>query len=222
MFFSNRFICAYSQASTSNNRTKPPKSRLTFFRKTYSFKIFRATTKLKKYSKFITLFPKKFYIRRKRRTSNYNLVPLFIRWLQSVLLEKRVFRFIQGLSLHATTIVASNFSFLIRQLRKADINFSLNTHYLPQTSFYSQSPLSAQLLCGVVPSTNIPLLVTNGIWIDKYVGGALKNGFCPLQTPPHPSFSILSLIFKYITSHYLCPLYQIQVLMLYSSYLSKK
>ena len=69
----------------------------------------------------------------------------------------------QGLSLHATTVYASNFSFLIRQIRKADINFSLNTHYLPRTSFYTQSALTGRLLCGLVPTTDISLLVTNDI-----------------------------------------------------------
>ena len=110
-----------------------------FFRKVYSFKIFRFTTKLKKYSKFLTIFPKQFYMRRKRRTSNYSFVILFSYWVRAFMLEKQNSKFFQNLGLYRFTVSLPNSVFTLRQVKKANLEITLNLYRAPSRSRYPVS-----------------------------------------------------------------------------------
>lgn len=203
--------CTYLKPSSPAYQDNSPALR--FFKKIYAFKIFRNTTKLKKYSKFLTYFPKKFYIRRKRRTSNYNFVFAFSQWLQTFLLEKRVFKFIQGLGLHPVLTTAPNFLFLVKQLKKADYDFNLNTHFLPKTSRFLR-PRILRFLCGLTSADEGKLLTSNQIWVTQRVGLISDTYSLSVFSKKIPHYNcILNLIFSYFVTSYAVPIYRLLTLL---------
>lgn len=69
------------------------------FSKKHSFKVFRKTTRFKKYRLGMTKFVRKFYARKKRRTSLYMNSHILYSWIHHYLKHRQFIRFTQSFGL---------------------------------------------------------------------------------------------------------------------------
>jgi len=69
------------------------------FSKKHSFKVFRKTTRFKKYRLGITKFVRKFYARKKRRTSSYMNSHILYSWIHHYMKHRQFIRFTQSFGL---------------------------------------------------------------------------------------------------------------------------
>lgn len=78
----------------------------TTLKKRHTFKVFRATTRFKKWTVGLTRVVRKKYIRRKHLTTLMNLNYITNSWVSTYLKQRNFVRFYQGLGLTATQLIA--------------------------------------------------------------------------------------------------------------------
>jgi hypothetical protein len=84
------------------------------FSKKHSFKVFRKTTRFKKYRLGMTKFVRKFYARKKRRTSVYMNSHILYSWIHHYLKHRQFIRFTQSFGLAPIHGYVGNADFSIK------------------------------------------------------------------------------------------------------------
>lgn len=127
--------------------------------KKHSFKVFRKTTRFKKYRLGITKSVRKFYARKRRRTSSYMNSHILFSWIQHYLKHRQFIRFTQSYGLVYIQGYLGNADFSIKNSLVVGANYG----------FHSYS-CSSKIL-------NKSILFENNIFQDKIMSFDSRNSF---------------------------------------------
>ena len=97
--------------------------------KRYKFKVFRTTTRFKKWNlgMFRVIPNRRPYIKRKHKTNNIYWLPIAVRWAQSYFNTRQVTRFYQLVNVLPTSILSADSELVSFRARKLDNPFGITT-----------------------------------------------------------------------------------------------
>jgi hypothetical protein len=95
--------------------------------KCYSFKVFRMTTRFKKYQRYGTSFVRKQDSSRKRQTSWLTLLSIFAQWALQYIKYRQYLRYYQSVNLHKYQFTIPNIFVIAKKLNQFNPMFSFTT-----------------------------------------------------------------------------------------------
>ena len=171
------------------------------FKKKQNLKIFKITTKFKKFNINFTKILRKTYIKRKRKTIFLNLFYLIYKWFIFFLKMKVFVKFYQILGFFNKHLLLNNIYFFQKNFSQTNISYNSFFYYKYLNNNYKFSILSK----------NYGILVYDNLIFDKLLNlykGLLHfdQNYFPLNNNITPSFNINSFVLsntlKYNTTLY--------------------
>ena len=187
--------------------------------KAYTFKVFRMTTRFKKFKKHETTFVRKQDSSRKRQTSWLTLVTIFAQWSLQYIKYKQYLRYYQTIGISSTTLVIPNIFVLQKKLTSINSDLTFSTSTLTRTfqklfvvdnKKELRSTNSLTMLNSNTQHENLFKEVHNSSWHLE------KNSFLLASTASSVKKNILTQLFLTPTQGYLSyvvQLYKVMVLL---------
>lgn len=152
--------------------------------KTYTFKVFRMTTRFKKFQRYETTFVRKQDSSRKRQTSWLTLVSIFSQWALQYVKCKQYLRYYQGIGASLFTVVVPNVFVLKKKTNLFNPHLAFTTLTLTQ-NFRTMTTSTTQK--NKYNSTQLTTLTSNTIqssmFKDVHVSTVLlENQYFPQNT----------------------------------------
>lgn len=139
----------------------------------YTFKVFRTTTRFKKYILYPTIFFRKKDSTRKRRNNWVNLNNILVTWSLNYLKIKQLYRFYQNYNVLPISRLSLNLSTVLKRSTNIDL-IPWNSASLTRKFYYSTNPLlfsrkSVILTQDLSEGTNSEYLSSNLIQFDSEI-----------------------------------------------------
>lgn len=134
----------------TTNNTSATFHKMTSLLKCYSFKVFRKTTRFKKFKRLETVFVRKKDSTRKRQTSWFTLTVILAQWSLQYLKSRQHLRYFQTIDLHYYRFQISNIYVLTKKLPLLNgqiafttmgISKKFNNHFSQKILFNNINPL---------------------------------------------------------------------------------
>ena len=151
-----------------------------FLKKRHTFKVFRSTTRFKRWTVGITKVVRKKYTRRKHLTNLMNLNFITNSWVSFYLAQRNYIRFYQGLFLIKSQYISPNSDIVLKQATK-NINdvktglllLGVSSKYLNHSNQTQLNKLSIFNLLNSTNSTSVNKLLLSNTLVDSKPTGVL-------------------------------------------------
>lgn len=170
-------------------------SKLMIVHNCYIFKIFRLTTRFKKYNRYKTKFLRKNFFLRKRKTTWLTLLSLFTKWSLNYLLNKHYICFYQNLSLFYYSFLLPHIQFFKIFLEKYSTIFIFNSLFISKNFIKIFININYYLPSSLIQIKNISNILKLN-WILFMFKNNVINYKCSRPVVPIKKINVFIIIIK--------------------------